>query len=212
MRPTDDLNSNATDSSATGLVIDPTVEDDAEKERPDDSVTCPLLDTAIHVDDCRLCRGRGWVEAGDIDASRGPSHVPCVSCGGEGAKESGGPVTWTCSICLGTGLMPTSLLAQFDLTKYPFYDQDWRDTDVSGQNLRGATFESCDFTDAIFDGADLTNTTFEACQFAGANPEAASSLEGAVFQVTGLAAEQRAACAARGATVEDLDDEEEDDA
>lgn len=106
--------------------------------------------------------------------------------------------------------MPTSLLAQFDLTKYPFYDQDWRDADVRGQSLRGATFESCDFTDAIFAGADLTNTTFEWCQFAGANPEGASSLEGAVFQVTGLSAEQRAVCAARGAIVEDLADVEED--
>ena len=106
--------------------------------------------------------------------------------------------------------MPTALLAQCDLTKDPVYEQDWRKTDVSGQNLRGATFESCDFRDAIFDGADLTNTTFEECQFAGANPEAASSLEGAVFQVTGLSKEQRAACAARGATVEDLDDEEDD--
>jgi uncharacterized protein YjbI with pentapeptide repeats len=106
--------------------------------------------------------------------------------------------------------MPTSLLAQIDLTKDSFYNQDWRDADLSGQTLRGATFESCDFTDAIFDGADLTNITFEDCQFAGANPEAASSLEGAVFQVTGLSAEQRAACTARGATVEDLDEEEDD--
>ena len=61
-----------------------------------------------------------------------------------------------------------------------------------------------------FDGADLTNTTFEACRFAGANPEAASSLEGTRFQVTGLSAEQRAACAARGAIVVDADDEEDD--
>jgi uncharacterized protein YjbI with pentapeptide repeats len=107
--------------------------------------------------------------------------------------------------------MPVSLLEKFDLTKYPFYEQNWRGADVSGQNLRGATFESCDFRDAIFDGADLTDTTFADCQFAGANPEAASSLEGAVFQVTGLSKEQRAACAARGATVEALDDEVEDD-
>src|SRR5215216_5276177 len=106
--------------------------------------------------------------------------------------------------------MPTSLLGRFDLTKYPFYDRDWRDVNVSGQDLRGATFDHCDFTDAIFDGTDLTNTTFKECQFAGANPEAASSLEGTVFQVTGLSAEQRVACAARGAAVEDLDDEEDD--
>jgi hypothetical protein len=103
-----------------------------------------------------------------------------------------------------------ALLAQFDLTKDPVYEQDWRKTDVSGQNLRGATFESCDFRDVNFAGADLTNTTFEDCQFAGANPETASSLEGAVFQVTGLSKEQRAACAARGATMEALDDEEDD--
>ena len=108
--------------------------------------------------------------------------------------------------------MPASLLAQFDLTKESFYDQNWRDAGLRDVSLRGATFESCDFTDAFFEGADLTNTTFEACQFAGANPEAASSLEGAVFQVTGLSAEQRAACVARGAIVEDLDDEEEDGA
>jgi hypothetical protein len=212
MRPTDDLDGHATDPSATGLVIDPTVEDEEEEERPDDALTCPLLDTPIHFDDCKLCHGRGWVEPGTISASLGPSRVPCLSCGGEDGEESGGPVTWTCTSCLGTWFMPTSLLAQFNLTKYPIYDRDWRDADVSGQSLRGATFESCDFTDAIFDGTDLTNTTFEGCQFAGANPEAASSLEGAMFQVTGLTAEQRAACAARGATVEDLDDEEEDDA
>jgi uncharacterized protein YjbI with pentapeptide repeats len=133
-----------------------------------------------------------------------------MTCGGEGEKESGGPVTWTCTTCLGSGVMPVSLLAQFDLTKYPFYDQDWKGAVVSGQNLRGATFEHCDFSGAIFDGADLTNATFEDCQFAGANPEAASSLEGTRFEVTGLSAEQRAACTAQGAIVVDLDDEEED--
>jgi hypothetical protein len=212
MRPTDDPYGNASDPSQTGFVIDPTVKDSGEQERPDDALTCPLLVTPIHVDDCTLCLGRGWVYSSDISASLGPSRVPCLSCGGEDGEESGGPVTWTCTSCLGTWFMPTSLLAQFNLTKYPIYDRDWRDADVSGQSLRGATFESCDFTDAIFDGTDLTNTTFEECQFAGANPEAASSLEGAMFQVTGLTAEQRAACAARGATVEDLDDEEEDDA
>jgi uncharacterized protein YjbI with pentapeptide repeats len=107
--------------------------------------------------------------------------------------------------------MPASLLEEFDLTKYPVYEKDWRDVDLSDRSLRGATFNYCDFRDAIFDRADLTNTTFEGCHFSGANPEAASSLTGTVFQVTGLSAEQRAACAARGATVESLDDEEEDE-
>jgi uncharacterized protein YjbI with pentapeptide repeats len=105
-----------------------------------------------------------------------------MSCGGEGEKESGGPVTWTCTTCLGTGFMAISLLAQFDLTKYPFYDQDWREAGLRNVSLRGATFESCNFTDAFFAGADLTNTTFESCQFAGANPETAASLEGAVLR------------------------------
>jgi hypothetical protein len=180
------------------------------EERPDDALICPLLDTPIHFDDCKLCRGRGWVVSVDIDAYVGRYEVPCVSCGGEGATEGGGPVTWTCTTCLGTGFMPVSLLSQFDLTKYPFYDQNWQDVDVSGQNLRGATFEHGDFSNAIFDGADLTNATFEDCQFAGANPEAASSLEGTRLEVAGLSAEQRATCAARGATVENLDEEEED--
>ena len=210
MRPTDELDGNVTAPCAMGSVIDSTVEDVAEEERPDDALTCPLLDTPIHFDDCKLCRRRGWVHSSDISAYLGPSRVPCLSCGGEGGEESGGPVTWTCTSCLGTWFMPTSLLAQFDLTKYPFYDRDWRNVNVSGQDLRGATFDHCDFTDAIFDGTDLTNTTFKECQFAGANPEAASSLEGTVFQVTGLSAEQRVACAARGAAVEDLDDEEDD--
>jgi hypothetical protein len=81
-------------------------EDDLEAERPDDAFTCPLLDTPIHVDDCTLCHGRGWIEAGDISAYLGPDRVPCVHCGGEGDEESGGPVTWTCIYCLGTGMMP----------------------------------------------------------------------------------------------------------
>jgi hypothetical protein len=196
----------------TALLDSAEDKDDVKQERPDDALTCPLLDTPIHFDDCKVCHGRGWVISADINAYLGRDEIPCVSCGGEGAKESGGPVTWTCTTCLGTGLMPVSLLAQFDLTKYPFYDQDWRDADVSGQNLRGATFEHCDFSNANFDGADLTNATFEDCQFAGANPEASSSLEGTVLQATGLSAEQRAACVARGAIVEDLEDEEEDDA
>jgi hypothetical protein len=210
MRPNDELDENATVPSPTGFVIDPTVEDDMEEVRPDDALTCPLLDTPIHFDDCKLCHGRGWVHTSDIWTSVGAGGVPCMTCGGEGGEESGGPVTWTCTTCLGTGYMRASLLAQFDLTKYPFYDQNWRDAGLRDASLRGATFESCDFTDAFFEGADLTNTTFEGCQFAGANPEAASSLEGAVFQVTGLSAEQRAACAARGAIVVDADDEEDD--
>jgi hypothetical protein len=210
MRPTDEFDGSASDPSATGLVIDPTAEDDEEPERPDDAIDCPLLDTPIHFADCTVCQGRGWVVSADINAYLGRDEIPCVSCGGEGSVESGGPVTWTCTTCLGTGLMPVSLLAQFDLTKYPFYDQDWRDADMSGQNLSGATFEHCDFSNAIFDGADLTNATFEDCPFAGANPAAAASLEGTRFEVTGLSGEQRAACAARGAIVVDLDDEEED--
>src|SRR5215212_970076 len=141
MRPTDELGGNVTVPSASRFVIDPIAEDADAQERPADALTCPLLDTAIHFDDCKLCQGRGWVQSSDISASLSPSRVPCVSCGGEGSKESGGPVTWTCESCLGTGWMPTSLLAQFDLTKYPFYHQDWREADVSGQNLRGATFE-----------------------------------------------------------------------
>ena len=89
---------------------------------------------------CTVCQGRSWVETSDIWSYLGPDLMPCVSCGGEGSEESGGPVTWTCTSCLGTGLMPTALLAQFDLTKESFYHQDWRDADVSNQNLRGATF------------------------------------------------------------------------
>jgi uncharacterized protein YjbI with pentapeptide repeats len=78
-----------------------------------------------------------------------------------------------------------------------------------GRAYGGQTFKSCDFTDALFDDANFTNTTFEDCQFAGANPEAAASLESTLLQVSGLSAEQRAACAARGAIVEDLDDDED---
>src|SRR5215213_6395345 len=55
MRPNDELDGNATVPSAIGFVIDPTVEDDVEEERPDDALTCPLLDTPIHFDDCKLC-------------------------------------------------------------------------------------------------------------------------------------------------------------
>jgi hypothetical protein len=193
----------------TGLSDNPEDKDDEEQERPEDTVDCPLLDTPVHFDDCTLCHGRGWVHTSDIGTSLGAGEIPCMTCGGEGDEESGGPVTWTCITCLGTGLMPVALLPQFDLTKYPFYDQNWRDAGLRDVSLRGATFESCDFTDAFFAGADLTNTTFESCQFAGANPEAASSLDGAVFHVTGLSEEQRAACVARGAIVEDLDDEDD---
>jgi hypothetical protein len=113
MRPTGEFESNATVPSAKGPVINPIVEDDEEEEeRPDDALTCPLLDTPLHVDDCTLCRGRGWVDSSDISAHLGPYRVPCVSCGGEGSEESGGPVTWTCPSCLGTGLMPASLRKQ----------------------------------------------------------------------------------------------------
>ena len=111
-------------------------DDEEDEERPDDALTCPLLDTPIHFDDCKLCGGRGWVESGDTDAYLGPDRVPCVSCGGEGDEESGGPVTWTCSSCLGTGFMPTALLAQFDLTKYPINNQVWRNADLRDKSLR----------------------------------------------------------------------------
>ena len=134
MRSTDERDGNAPDPSPSGFV-DPIVEDGEEQERPYDALNCPLLDTPVHFDDCKVCHGRGWVVSADIDAYLGRDEVPCVSCGGEGSKESGGPVTWTCTTCLGTGFMPVSLLAQFDLTKYPFYDQDWRDADVSEPEL-----------------------------------------------------------------------------
>jgi DnaJ-class molecular chaperone len=108
MHSTDGSDGRATIPSFLGDVLNRTA-DDEEQERPDDALTCPLLDTPIHFDDCKLCHGRGWVETSDISVYLGPNRVRCVHCGGEGDEESGGPVTWTCISCQGTGLMPASL-------------------------------------------------------------------------------------------------------
>ena len=78
----------------TSLIHVDEEKDDVEEERPDDALTCPLLDTPIHFDDCTVCQGA----AGSVRANRaslGAGGVPCMSCGGEGEQESGGPVTWT---------------------------------------------------------------------------------------------------------------------
>jgi uncharacterized protein YjbI with pentapeptide repeats len=61
-----------------------------------------------------------------------------------------------------------------------------------------------------FEGADLSGARFDNCHFEGANPELAASLEGAVLLVEGLAEAQRAACVARGATVLDLYDDDDE--
>jgi uncharacterized protein YjbI with pentapeptide repeats len=106
--------------------------------------------------------------------------------------------------------MPVSLLKERDLTRDPFEGQNWSGADLSAQDLHDATFVDCAFSGVIFDGADLTNTTFENCQFARANPEAAASLEGTCLQVAGLSEEQLATCAARGATIEPVEEEEEE--
>ena len=124
-----------------------------------------------HHDECAVCGGRGWIDQDQVWTYLGPNRVPCVRCEGEGGVESGGPVTWTCETCLGTGVMPVSLLDQFDLRDSTFDSQDWSDADLSDQNLSEVRFYDCNFSDVSFDGADLSNTTFQVCRFRGANPE-----------------------------------------
>ena len=182
------------------------VADDEEQEkRPYDAVTCPLVDTPGHHHDCAVCGGRGWIDRDQVEDHLGANRVPCVRCEGEGGVESGGPVTWTCETCLGTGLMPVSLLEQFDLRDSIYDSQDWSEADLSDQNLSGVRFYDCNFSDVSFDGADLTNTTFEDCRFRGANPELAASLAGTEVLFAERSAElaeaQRATCVARGAIV-----------
>jgi uncharacterized protein YjbI with pentapeptide repeats len=106
--------------------------------------------------------------------------------------------------------MPVAELDGFDLSHEDLDGQDWSHADLYGESLSGAIFTTCDFSHVNFRGADLSGAHFHDCQFEGANPELATSLEGAVLLVEGLSDEQRAACVARGATV--VDDEEMADA
>jgi hypothetical protein len=185
-------------------------DDEEEDERPDDAVDCPQCDQYFADPACSLCGGRRWVSTEAIAAHLGSNRVPCLQCGGEGEATGPGPVSWSCLTCLGTGRMPVSELARFDLAEHYLYDQDWSGADLAGCSVRDARFSSCDFSQVNFDGADLSGTTFEDCQFTGANPERAASLEGTELLVTGLSAGRLARCIARGATVLEDEENEED--
>jgi hypothetical protein len=156
-----------------------------------------------------LCGDRGWVLEADIETYLGPHRVSCLFCGGEGWEDGTGPVTWTCTICLGTGEVPVKALKEELMRGRWIEDQNLRRADLGGLRLGRLLLSACDFFEAKFDGADLTNATFEECQFRGANPEFAASLDGAVLTVFGLSEEQLAICTARGAKVEDPEDEED---
>lgn len=67
---------------------------------------------------------------------------------------------------------------------------------LSKTKLKGAHFRYADLTDADFTGADLTDTRIES----------ASSLQGTILRdVTGLSAEQKSACVAKGAIVDEVE-------
>src|SRR5688572_9782509 len=157
---------NTEDQTGFGSVSDDVLDDDEgveeeDAERPHDALTCPLLDTPIHFDDCKLCHGRGWVAPGDVSAYLGPYRVPCMSCGGEGDEESGGPVTWTCFSCLGTGMMPVASLTEERYRRRPIAHLHLRGFDLRGLRLDRLVFRACDFSQVNFDGADLSRTKFE---------------------------------------------------
>src|SRR5262245_57654558 len=103
--------------------------------------------------------------------------------------------------------MPATHLAQFRLADRVFSGQDWGGADLRGMSLRRAVFSSCNLTGVNFEGADLFEARFNDCQFSDANPELAASLHGTTLLVEGLAEDQRARCAARGAIVTDNDNE-----
>jgi hypothetical protein len=178
--------------------------DGVEQERPDDALTCPLLDTPVHFSDCALCGDRGWVTEDQIVAYLGLNRISCLSCGGEGSFDGGGPITWTCDQCLGRGRMPVRNLEDEGHRRRAIRHQRLHGLDLGGLRLDRLVFRACDFTQVNFAGADLTCAKFEKCQFEGANPEAASSLAGTRLRVAGLTEAQRAACVARGAIVVDV--------
>jgi Pentapeptide repeats (9 copies) len=175
-------------------------EDDEEQERPDDALTCPLLDTPVHVSDCPLCGDRGWVTEDQIEEYLGPNRIGCVFCEGEGYSDGNGPVTWTCHQCLGTGSMPIKALEDASY-HCPLTGLNLAGADLRGLELEHLAFTRCRFSHANFQGANLTNTTFTNCEFASANPELAASLNGTRLHVTGLSEEQLVQCTARGAVI-----------
>jgi hypothetical protein len=188
--------------SLTNDALDQPEEETEDEERPENALTCPLLDTPVHFTDCPLCADRGWVLEEDIAAYLGPNQVACLFCGGEGHEDGAGPVTWTCSVCLGTGQMPVKALEEELLRGQWIEDQDLRGADLRGVRLDRLVFSNCGFSNVQFDGADLTDASFEECQFAGANPELAASLNGTRLLVEGLSEERLATCVAHGAIVE----------
>ncbi len=198
-------------SGAGVLADDDRSEEDGEW--PFDAQRCPLWDTPIHLNDaCPICGGRDWATSAQVAAYLGEHRVACLFCGGEGATESGGPVTWTCHACLGTGRMPDAALADGPPWASVIVDQEFHGADLRGVDLRGVEFADCDFTGANFAGADLAGTTFKECLLEGANPERAAALVGALLRGEGLSVAQRATCAARGAIVDDDGEDDGEDA
>jgi hypothetical protein len=172
---------------------------DEQDEPPDDSISCPLLDTPFHSRDCALCGDRGWVTEDAIEEYLGTNRIACLFCGGAGWGTGAGPITWTCDLCLGTGQMPVAVLEEEPLRGEPIVGQVLSGADLQGLDLDRLVFTNCNFSDVNFDGADLTGTSFEACLFTGANPEQASSLDGTRLLVEGLSEAQLANCVSRGA-------------
>jgi hypothetical protein len=195
--------------SLTSDGIDQPEEETEDEERSVNAVSCPLLDTPVHFTDCALCADRGWVLEEDIATYLGPNQVACMFCGGEGYEDGAGPVTWTCAVCLSTGQMPAKALEEELLRGRWIEDHNLCGADLREVRLDRLLFSACDFSEARFGGADLTDAAFEECRFRGANLELAASLDGADLTVSGLSKEQEAICAARGASVEDRENEED---
>jgi hypothetical protein len=153
----------------------------------------------------------------ELDRRLGTNRVPCLKCGGEGEVDGMGPVSWSCDRCLGSGSMPVSAIEECleDLRalhsqagdngdgRWEWYSDELSGVDFSGVPLSAGTFYECDFSRANFNNADLTDTEFDTCDLTGSNPEAAASLDRAVFRAPrGLGDKQIARIVEQGGTVE----------